>query len=172
MFICVTESWLDNDVPDNCLTLRNYALFRADRETGVKGGGICVWIRCDFQVSILFSKSDNHDFEVLILLISHPSFRCILVTLYFPHGLRLNSVKIGSICDYISKVIDCQLITYPDCPFMLTVILIMFPQLSSNEIFPCRTSLLILQGMVLCWTSFWFRINFSITIASCLIFRL
>lgn len=33
-FICITEAWLDNTIPDNFLCLRDYLVCRCDRANG------------------------------------------------------------------------------------------------------------------------------------------
>ena len=110
--ICVTESWLDKNFSDDCLSFSNYTLFRSDRQTGHKGGGICVCTVTEFHVSFVFSITDNTDVEALILRISYNTFHCILVTLYFPHGLLLNAEKVNTICKTLSDVIDDQLLFF------------------------------------------------------------
>lgn len=46
--IVLTESWLDESVPDSCVSLDNHILVRADRsaeQTGkTRGGGVCIYI--------------------------------------------------------------------------------------------------------------------------------
>ena len=46
--IVLTESWLDESIPDSCVSLDNHILVRADRsveQTGkTRGGGICIYI--------------------------------------------------------------------------------------------------------------------------------
>ncbi len=40
--ICLSETWLNNNVPDNDVNLDEYTLYRRDR--GSRGGGVCAYI--------------------------------------------------------------------------------------------------------------------------------
>ena len=42
-FICLTESWLSQSIPDSALSLSNFIVFRNDRAVA-SGGGVCVYI--------------------------------------------------------------------------------------------------------------------------------
>ena len=40
--ICITETWLSPNVPDSCVAIPGYNLFRKDRIT--TGGGVCIYL--------------------------------------------------------------------------------------------------------------------------------
>jgi hypothetical protein len=42
-FICLTESWLSQSIPDSALSLSNFIVFRNDRAVA-SGAGVCVYI--------------------------------------------------------------------------------------------------------------------------------
>lgn len=119
-FVCVVESWLDSTVDDTVITLAGYDVFRADRTSGKQGGGICCWIKDSYSVKILFFESAFIDVEILILRINHREFRCILATLYFPHGRILNKDLESRLCDYIVDTIDDFLNIYPNYSVIIT----------------------------------------------------
>ena len=64
-FICITESWLSEDVPDNCVTVDGFNIYRCDRERR-KGGGICAWVKAGIQCSALCQYQCD-DYESLWL---------------------------------------------------------------------------------------------------------
>ena len=41
--ICITESWLSPNIPDHCVSIPGFNLFRKDR-IGSSGGGVCVYL--------------------------------------------------------------------------------------------------------------------------------
>ena len=50
--ICIVETWLDDSISDNDLSLSNYQLFRLDRNYR-HGGGIAVYVHCLFSCKVL-----------------------------------------------------------------------------------------------------------------------
>ena len=41
--ICITESWLSPDIPDQCVSIPGFNLFHRD-SVGSSGGGVCVYL--------------------------------------------------------------------------------------------------------------------------------
>ena len=46
--VCVTETWLSNNISDSVVDIKDYALVRKDRATDKRGGGVCVFIKTSF----------------------------------------------------------------------------------------------------------------------------
>ena len=42
---CVTESWLDPDIPSEAVDIDNYVIHRSDRNDGRQGGGVAAYVR-------------------------------------------------------------------------------------------------------------------------------
>ena len=68
--VCVVETWLDNSILDNEVTVPNYQLFRLDRNR--HGGGIAIYVHLSLSCNILLkggpfelSIYDKHKAEVL-----------------------------------------------------------------------------------------------------------
>ena len=55
--ICITETWLSPNVPDSCVSIPGYNLFRKDRIT--TGGGVCIYL--DHEVPCKLLESCNQD---------------------------------------------------------------------------------------------------------------
>ena len=55
--ICITETWLSPNVPDSCVSISGYNLFRKDRIT--TGGGVCIYL--DHKVPCKLQESCNQD---------------------------------------------------------------------------------------------------------------
>ena len=88
-------------------------MYRADRTSGMKGGGIVCWIRSSFSSSMVFCESIYSDVELLITRISYKAFHCLLVLLYFPHGGTLSIERQRHLCDYVISTTDDYLERYP-----------------------------------------------------------
>ena len=55
--ICITETWLSPNVPDSCVSIPVYNLFRKDRIN--TGGGVCIYL--DHKVPCKLLESFNQD---------------------------------------------------------------------------------------------------------------
>ena len=66
MFVC--ETWLSSSKPDGLLLYSSpdYTLVRCDRLTGV-GGGVCAFINCKFDHSVVNMLSEFVSLEVICL---------------------------------------------------------------------------------------------------------
>lgn len=113
-FVCVTESWLNSSVVDEAVTMDGYSIFRADRASHRKGGGICVWVKTTFNTSVICNKSYFDEMEFLLLRITRGKFSCLLLTVYFPHGQSMNSSSKQKCLEYITQLIDEQMDIYLD----------------------------------------------------------
>ena len=63
--VCVTESWLTDEIPDNVCDLNNYVLFRKDRSSNPGGGVLCYVNGCISCRKVDVLCSSTNDFEVL-----------------------------------------------------------------------------------------------------------
>ena len=81
----LTESWLDESIPDSSLHIDNYTVFRRDR-VDRKGGGIVIYIRSVFSCSIVDSSDipglPSSRSETLVIFIR--DFNLLLVGVYHP----------------------------------------------------------------------------------------
>ena len=79
--VCIVETWLDDSVFDNELTIPNYCLVRLDRNR--HGGGVLLYIRDDLSYNVIFMGPEN--LELLgITLYNGNNNRLCLCTLYSP----------------------------------------------------------------------------------------
>ena len=98
MIVLITESWLDDTVPDNLLDPENmYHIYRCDR-VGRSGGGTCAFIsralKCKPVVlnQNLASRLSDIDcelicFKIIVKLVSYN-----FIILYLPPSSRLNKI--------------------------------------------------------------------------------
>ena len=68
--LAVTESWLNDDIHDDLVSIRGYNLFRKDRSYR-RGGRICVYLSQDIPVKRMIDL-ESHNFECMWLCL-HPT---------------------------------------------------------------------------------------------------
>lgn len=49
----ISETWLDLSVPDACVEMSGYQLFRQDRGPHKYGGGLCIYAKSNLKVTLL-----------------------------------------------------------------------------------------------------------------------
>ena len=59
--ICITESWLSTDIPDSCVAIPGFNLFRKDRIYAT-GGGVCIYLEIPCK---LLQSCDQEEVESL-----------------------------------------------------------------------------------------------------------
>ena len=103
--IAVTESWLDDSIPDSAISLRSFSVLRRDRQ-GQPGGGVLLYVNNSIMSRRLTDLVDNDcssEFEILWALLR-------------PHFLpRSTSVLIISIVycpPWYSATMNCNLCHY------------------------------------------------------------
>ena len=68
--LCITESWCSDKIPDACLQIPGYSLYRRDRQDGRAGGGIVCYIRNCIPIIKCWTELNNEDLETLYLTLS------------------------------------------------------------------------------------------------------
>ena len=43
--LCITETWLNDHIPDEVVQVSGYTIIRKDRANEIHGGGVCTYIR-------------------------------------------------------------------------------------------------------------------------------
>ena len=117
--ICITESWLTENIPDNCVSLEGFTTYRCDRVER-KGGGICAWIKTEIpSAEILRHQCD--DFESLWLK-ARPAklprqISSILVAVIY----RTDNTKDQNLLEqHIVDTADSFLVKHPDAGVIIT----------------------------------------------------
>jgi len=119
--ICVTETWLNSNIPDTAVKLGGYSIIMKDRSSGI-GGGVAVYISCSINCCKL-SFENCDDFELLWVLLRPRqlprSLSCLLVAvMYCPPSYDASAMKklisvIITSCDKLLR--DC-----PDAGVFIT----------------------------------------------------
>lgn len=99
--INITESWLNDKIPDNLVEIPNYTLVRLDRQVPKRGGGIIVYINKQTPYTTLPPSQNfsNKDIECLTIKLS-PAYQqpFYITTVYIPPKADI-TVAINTIID-------------------------------------------------------------------------
>ncbi len=82
--LCITEMWLNYSVTDAEVSLENYNIFRGDRLSGRRGGGVALYVKSEL-LARCFSLGFNTDSsfaEVVACQIPHPSKLLTVIGVY------------------------------------------------------------------------------------------
>ena len=80
--VCITETWLDNSISDNELTIPGYCIIRLDRNR--HRGGVLMYIRCTLHPQVL--SLGPSDLELLIVSINNATCKYCMGLFYRPPG--------------------------------------------------------------------------------------
>ena len=115
--VCITETWLSNDIPDDAFTLSGYNLFRKDHES--RGSGIAVYV----SSSIWAKRPENQELREAIteLLwvelrpsrLPWPISAVLFGAVYHPP--QASAEDNNRLRDHIQEVVDFCLLQHPDC---------------------------------------------------------
>ena len=111
--ICLTETWLDQSVPDQAVTLPGFTLHRSDRSSKLsgkaKGGGVCIMINerwCTNSTELTHVCSPHLEY---LTVKCRPSFlprefaSIIMICVYIPPEANANTT-IAELANYVSSV--------------------------------------------------------------------
>lgn len=117
--ICITETWLTENIPDNCITLEGFNIFRCDREER-KGGGICAWIKSDI-LSTEISRHQCDDYESLWLKARPARLPREISSLLIAIIYRPDNTKDPKLLEqHIVDTTDNYLVKHPDAGLIIT----------------------------------------------------
>ena len=81
----ITETWFTKKQRTEELNINGYSLFRRDRAGGRKGGGVCAYIKTDYNCTVLdFSSSTIPAIEIVWMSCSRADFTFIVAICYHP----------------------------------------------------------------------------------------
>ena len=105
--VCIVETWLDNSVLDNELTISNYFLVRLDRNR--HGGGVLLYIRGDLSYNVIFMGPDNLELLGVTLYIMERFCLFVHCTVHLP---QLTLFCSNSLFFCRKLILLCTLILY------------------------------------------------------------
>ena len=106
--IALTETWLNQSITDEQISINSYSKpFRADRQDGRNGGGVCCFVRDDIYCKeVLNVLNPPKTIECLTLMF--PNHRLILILVYIPPCLSSSANReiIEFLLNDIDKALD------------------------------------------------------------------
>ncbi len=106
---CITESWLDDNIPTEAVDVNNYTCFRHDRSDGRRAGGIVCYVRSHWPCHRLQSL-ETPDLESVWLCLRRPIMprqisHIAIGAIYHPPGAP-NGPMLNHIIDAVDKIIS------------------------------------------------------------------
>lgn len=90
--VAITENWLREGVLDGELFPQNYAVYREDRSTGTRGGGVLLAVNSDEYNSEIYEiDCPIQKIDVLAVKISGANYIPVIILLvYIPPNISMN----------------------------------------------------------------------------------
>ncbi len=102
----LTESWLDENVPDSSISINDYSIARKDRNRF--GGGLIIYVSSllQFQMLDVNSVQEIDACESEILTLMFPVIKLILIAIYHPfwNDSDRNNKAVSTIADIMEYV--------------------------------------------------------------------
>ncbi len=116
--ICISETWLKNQIPDDAVQIHNYTLLRRDRKER-EHGGVCLYIKNSYSISVL-DVPNEHECEVLWAVINSRRLqrgyaKLVIGVLY--HSLGANK---SLMLEHLQSSLEIMETKYPNCGILLT----------------------------------------------------
>ena len=105
------ESWLKKHTNDSAISLPGYNIFRVDKAIK-RGGGVVIYVKSVFSVSILDSITRPNYYEFLSLKIQIGPSPLVVVGVYRPPSAAADSIH--ALADLMSKYLDMELLVLGD----------------------------------------------------------
>ena len=120
-FICLTETWLSQSIPDAALSLSNFILFRNDRQIS-HGGGVCIYIKSYIKCRRI-KEFENPLVESLWLSVRPRrlprSISVILLAVVY-HTTSSGTTENSELYSHIQTNVDSFLRRHPDAAVIVT----------------------------------------------------
>ena len=115
---CLTETWLNDDIPDEIVNQNGYITARNDRK-GKWGGGVCVLIRDDIP-HYMWSELVDDEFETLWVTLRPPKiprkYSHITIGVIY-HPPKANNWRMTQ---HINKCVDTIIQKHPSTGIFIT----------------------------------------------------
>lgn len=109
--ICVSETWLMPEDPDNSFFLQHYTLIRADRST--RGGGVAIYIRANIKFEIVYSQlTTEYELEQLWIKVHIQNKKIGVGVVYKPPKVNVSSFEqVSTVLEDLSLEVDSIILT-------------------------------------------------------------
>ena len=116
--VCITETWLTNNISNSVVDISNYTLVRKDRSADKRGGGVCTYIKSSIDFTTIDELNDS-PFESLWVYL-RPNrlprgFSCLIIGIIY-HPPQDDD---ATFTDHLISSLDAALNKYPNAGIML-----------------------------------------------------
>lgn len=105
--IFLTETWLNDKIPNSVISPKNYDVIRADRQLH-KGGGVLLFYNNRLQVDVIKCPESLHvaegDYEIMCVDVYNGKEPCRFCCLYIPPRSSLNQYIVEEVCKTIKSL--------------------------------------------------------------------
>lgn len=106
--ICLTETWLSEDIEDDLVRISGYKIMRNDRKSR-RGGGTAFYVKEGIAFQSL--STDNLPFDMEGTFLDFPSLNIAVLCVYIPPHLNTEKLKMAN--NRIGETIDAHLNNFP-----------------------------------------------------------
>ena len=120
--VCITETWLQQHIPDSVVAINGYNVIRRDRRVSTHGG-VCMYVKDKIPYSVLADFEDESNILEVLWVKLRPTrlprgvSNIVIGVVYHPPN-AVNSTML----DYLSKCLGDLESRYPNCGFLCLVI--------------------------------------------------
>ena len=116
--VCITETWLTNNISNSVVDISDYTLVRKDRSADKRGGGVCTYIKSSIDFTTIDELNDS-PFESLWVYL-RPNrlprgFSCLIICIIY-HPPQDDD---ATFTDHLISSLDAALNKYPNAGIML-----------------------------------------------------
>lgn len=110
--LCISESWLTENIPNKLVAIDGYNLLRNDREDR-RGGGTCIFIKKDLDYDIILPNMSNQLVEIQCISLqgkkdTTQTFKSIIIVLIYRPPNSNSRLACNCIKEYITQIQDLE----------------------------------------------------------------
>ena len=114
--VCITETWLDELMPDSLVHIPGFVCFRRDRPSGLRGGGVCVYLNEKIPCKLLHEYEDTSIESIWITATPRKLVRAVsnllIGVIYHPQSYGAEENQ--HLLLHLQEITDCHLRKHPD----------------------------------------------------------
>lgn len=108
--ILVSETWLTTDISDSMVHFPGYKLFRRDRNSSTRGGGVAMYVKCGISVSVLKLSEPGDNVEFIFAKVRCKHQNILLSCVYLPNPSQHNLAPLKHALEDLSPQYEHSLI--------------------------------------------------------------
>lgn len=120
--VCVTETWLSTEIPDSCVAIQDFIIFRKDRATPC--GGVGAYVNCAIPCKRLAHLELTDGITEVLWIQLRPTrlpreVSSVLLGVVY-HPPKATNEDNNKLIDHVQQVTDSYLVKHPDSLICVT----------------------------------------------------